>query len=224
MKKSFLLFCTIFFLIGAVSAQRSTTSSNFKGGLRVGFTTSQISADNLSGFHQYGACAGAFVNFPLTDNLRWKLQLEMDFTMKGSHSYVSARQQMQAGNPSYGKYALNLGYIEVPALFKWNFGQNLTIKGKHVLDDLELEFGPMFGVNLYQREKDMYGVIPGRPQFKRFELSAMAGLAAMFKEHHGISLRYSNSVLPVRNPDWQVNGYTKLQFNSVLMLSYYYQF
>lgn len=222
MKKILLPFLAFLLTIQIAEAQRSTTSSNFRGGLRIGGTTSQISADNLSGFHQFGVIAGAFVNFPMTDDLRWKVQLEMNFTMKGSHSYTSARQM--ANNPSYGKYALNLGYLEVPLMFKWNFGKYFTINGRPLTTAIELEFGPMFGVNLYQREKDMYGVIPGRPQFTRFELGAMGGLAAIFKEHHGVSLRYSNSILPVRRPDWVVNGFTKLQFNSVLMLSYFYQF
>lgn len=224
MKKNLILLAFTFFtLVCAASPIKNPIgNSHFKGGVRAGFTTSQISADNLSGFHKYGLTAGLFVNHPLSSDQKWKVQVELDFTMKGSHSFVTARQQ--ANNPSYGKYSLNLGYLEVPALIKWNFARNFTIKGKPILQGLELEFGPMFGVNIYQREKDMYGIIPGRPLFSRFELSAVGGLSCLFKEHHGVSLRYSNSVLPVRRPNWAVNGYTKLQFNSVLLLTYSYQF
>lgn len=222
MKKSIslLLLCTLISVCAL--AQRSTTSSNFKGGVRAGFTTCQISADNLSGFHQFGAYVGGFANFPLSDDLKWKIQLEMDFTMKGSHSYQTSK--MILNNPTYGKYSLSLGYLEVPVLLKWNFAKKFTINGKPVLNGLELEFGPMLGVNLYQREKDQYGVIVGRPQFRHLEFSGIAGIACLFKEHHGVSIRYSNSLLPVRKPDWQVIGYIKRQYNSVLMFSYFYQF
>lgn len=222
MKKIILLFACMM-LVSSMLAQRSTTVSNFKGGLRIGGMTSQMSADNLAGFDQFGAYAGAFVNFPLSDDLKWKIQLEMNFAMKGSHSKAIKRPQQQQ-NPSYGKYSMSLGYIEVPALIKWNFGKFFTVNGKPVLNGLEVEAGPMFGVNLYQREKDMYGLIQGRPQVNRFEFAVIGGLACLFKEHHGVSLRYSNSVWPVRRPNWVVNGYTKLQFNSSIMLSYFYQF
>lgn len=205
-------------------AQRSTAVSNFKGGVRAGLTTTQISGDNLSGFHKLGACAGVFANIPLNDALDWKLQVEMDFVMKGSHNFTRPHQ---VPNPT-AKYILNLGYVEVPVLLKWNFGKRITINGKPILHGFELEFGPAFGIKAYQNERDWTGTIPatvdnGR-MFRRFELSAMAGLSYMFKEHHGVSVRYSNSLIPVRVPNWAYDRFTPKQFNSVILVSYYYQF
>lgn len=223
MRRILLLFCFVF-VLSLCFGQRSNAVSNFKGGFRAGLTTSQISGDNLGGFHQIGACAGVFANIPLNDMLDWKLQLEMDFVMKGSHSFV---ERNQVYNPTQ-KYVLNLGYLEIPVLMKWNFGKRITINGKPVVNGFELEFGPVLGVKAYQLEKDWTGVIPatvdnGR-MFRRFELSAMAGLGYLFKEHHGISLRYSNSLIPVRIPNWAYDRLTQKQFNSVIMASYYYQF
>lgn len=209
----------------------------FKGGLRVGFTASQISGDNLTGFHKPGASAGVFANFRITPDLNSSrkssktinielpdktvpvvgksipmflaLQLELDFVMKGSHATPK-----QAGSAGLGKYTLDLGYLEMPFLLKLCFGNVVEI---------ELP-SPVIGVNLYKSERDIYGEIPGRPDMKRFELSFMAGLSWLIKSHHGINVRFSNSVLPVRVPNWAVNRPIKMQYNSVLTLSYYYQF
>ena len=57
----------IFVLIGMLTAvfaqeKESTDVSRFYGGVRVGFTASQISGDDLTGFHKVGAHAGGFVN------------------------------------------------------------------------------------------------------------------------------------------------------------------
>lgn len=203
-------------LFGAAQAQRTTTASNFKGGVRAGFTASQISGDDLTGFHKLGAYAGLYANYPLNDKGNLKIQAEIDFTMKGSHTYYPPKQNASMMN----KYVLDIGYLEVPVLLRWRFAR-LTIRGN---SDFEFELGPMFGVNLYQKERDVYGVIQGRPQFSRFELSAMAGISYMFNDHHGVSFRFSNSILRVRKPNWAVNRPIKMQYNTVLMLSYFYQF
>ncbi len=216
MKKSLVVLFLLFAITLGAFAQRSTTSSNFKGGVRVGFTATQISGDDLVGFHKLGAYAGLYANYPLNDKGNLKLQAEINFTMKGSHTYIPPKQTANITQ----KYVLNLGYVEVPVLLRWRFAR-LTIRGN---SDFEFELGPMFGVNLYQRERDLYGQIQGRPPFSRFELSALAGLSYMFNEHHGVSFRFSNSILRVRKPNWAVNRGVKLQYNTVLMFSYFYQF
>lgn len=203
----FIFFAMAFVQIGF--AQRSTSNSNFKGGVRAGFTATQISGDDLTGFHKLGAYAGAFVNYPLSDNLKWKIQPELDFVMKGSHTFYSSGNNASISQ----KYALNIGYCEVPLLVKWQ-----------PVNNFEIEFGPAFGVLLYQRETNSNGVMRYRPNFRQFEFSAMGGVSYLLKEHYGISLRYSNSIIPVRIPTWAVNRRIKKQFNSVLAISFYYQF
>lgn len=189
------------------TAQRSTTGSNFRGGVRAGFTATQISGDELSGFHKLGAYVGLFVNFPMTDNLRWKVQTELDFVMKGSHTYYPKKR------PVNGKYVLNTGYLEVPLLIRWMFVENF-----------EVELGPVFGVLLYQRECGFDGELRGRPPFRWYELSGLCGLSYTIREHFGVGLRYSNSLIPVRIPTWVVNRRVKKQYNSVLALSVTYRF
>ncbi len=212
MKKNLLLlwiFAGIFCL-----SQAQSSKGQFKGGLRIGMTTSQISGDDLAGFHKVGATAGLYAHVGLNDNDNLRLQMGLDFTMKGSHSYT------KKGQISNDKYVLNLGYLEVPVLLQWRFA-HITAYGIH---DFWFEVGPMLGVNLYARERNGAGIISFRPPFRRMEFSACAGLSYMFNEHHGFNFRFSNSFIPVRIPTWVVNRRIFKQFNTVLAFCYIYQF
>lgn len=199
-------------------AQQGQMVGTFVGGVRGGVTTSKISGDNLDGFHKIGAVVGGFAYCQLLDQPKFglKLQMEMNFVMKGSRSYTPPKQVV---NP-LGKYVLNLGYVEVPVLARMRFAR-ITIRNS---SDFEVEVGPAFGVNIYHQERDAYGIIQGRPDFSRFELSMMGGLTYLFKEHHSISARYSNSVLAVRIPNWNVNHWVYKQYNSLFYITYGYQF
>ena len=217
LKKHILCFLALVFgAFPTLQAQDLESVGTFAGGVSAGITATQISGDHLAGFHKVGATAGVFANCVLADQPKFglKLQLEMNFVMKGSHSYTPPSQPVDP----MSKYVLNLGYIEVPVLFRFRFAR-ITIRNR---SDFEFEAGP--GIHLYTRERDAYGAAVGRPEFKWWELSMMGGLSYRFKEHHAVTLRYSNSILPVRKPTWAVNQTVKMQFNSVLYLIYSYQF
>ena len=189
----------------------SAQAQNFKGGLRAGFTASQMSGDELSGFHKMGAYAGGFVNWRFVQNERWAIQPEINFVMKGSSTYLKADKNGNIGN----KYVLTLYYVEVPVLAKYRI-----IKG------LEVEFGPTFGVLFAETEKDANGKMTGRMPFRRFELCGMAGVSYTFKEHYGLNLRFVQTAIPVRvNDGNHSNAYlTKKQFSTEIAFSLFYQF
>ena len=65
-------------------------AQNFRGGLRAGFTATQMSGDELSGFHKMGAYAGGFVNWRFIQNPHWAIQPEINFVMKGSSTFLRA--------------------------------------------------------------------------------------------------------------------------------------
>lgn len=189
--------------------------SRFYGGVRVGFTASQISGDDLAGFHQVGAHAGVFVNHAINASGRLKLQLELDFTMKGSHSYTPKNEV------SYNFYSLTLGYVEMPLMLIWTAGK-WTLWGKPFKFDLEV--GPVFGVNVFSREREANGLIVGRPPFRWYEFSAIGGITLNIAEHHSVNFRYENSIVPVRIPTWVYGRKVYKQFNSLMTFSYCYQF
>ena len=218
MKKLLFWMCIVVMSVmaKAQNTDEKTDVDRFYGGIRVGFTASQISGDDLSGFHQLGASAGLFVNHAVNASGTLKLQLELDFTMKGSHSYTPPKQEEEVEF-----YSLRLGYVEMPLLLEWAVGK-WTMWGKPF--QFELEIGPALGVVVFQREWEATGVIVGRPSFRRFEFSGMAGITLKVADHHSVNFRFSNSLIPVRIPTWVYGRVVKKQFNTLLTFSYCYQF
>ena len=186
-------------------------AQNFRGGLRAGFTATQMSGDDLSGFHKMGAYAGGFVNFPVSENRKWKLQGEINFIMKGSNKFITARKDGTIPN----KYVLTLMYVEVPFFAKYK-----PVKW------FEIEAAPALNVLFFAQEKDANGVMPGRQAFRPLEFSFIAGFSFIIKEHFGINVRWSTSVLPVRVPDGEHSQIRirKKQYNDVIATSLYYEF
>lgn len=217
MKRKAAILIFLVCLCVTVSAQEKvkTDNSRFYGGVRAGFTASQISGDDLSGFHKVGAAAGLFVNHSIIPSGRLKLQLELDFMMKGSHSHTP--KNVVADN----FYSLTLGYLEVPLMLVWTAGK-WSLWGKNF--NFDLEIGPSFGVNVFSLEREANGPIVGRPPFRRFEFSGIAGISIMIADHHSISYRYENSIVPVRIPTWVYGRVVNKQFNSLMTFSYCYQF
>ena len=217
MFKKILLTLLFFGVVGLVWAQETEKDplSRFYGGVRVGFTATQVSGDDLAGFHKVGAHAGLFVNHAIIPSGRLKLQLELDFTMKGSHTYTPKNQVAD------NFYSLTLGYVEVPLMLDWTAGKWL-LWGKSFQFDIEL--GPAFGVNVFSREREANGLIVGRPPFRRFEFSGIAGLSLMVADHHSVNFRFENSIIPVRLPTWVYDRVINKQLNTALIISYCYQF
>lgn len=211
-----LVICTLAIALGAMAQEKEKSElSRFYGGVRAGFTASQISGDDLSGFHKLGAAAGLFVNHAVNPSGSLKLQLELDFVMKGSHSYTPKNQIAD------NFYSLTLGYVEMPLMLVWTAGK-WQLWGQKFR--FELEVGPVFEVNVLQREREANGLIVGRPPFRWYEFSGMAGISLMIAEHHSVNFRYENSIVPVRIPTWVYDRVVYKQFNSVMTFSYCYQF
>ena len=210
-RNSIIMLLTFLFLFAVGYSQEER--EGFHGGVRVGLNASQISGDDLVGFNKMGASAGVFVNHSIIPSGRLKLQLELNFSMKGSHSKAPASRETN------DFYVLNLGYVEMPLLLRsdgWSFWVFPF--------EFMFEFGPVFGVNVYQKEREANGQIVGRPQFRRFEFSAMTGVSFVIAKKHHVGLRYSNSIVPVRIPNWAYDRVVMKQFNSVLTIGYAYEF
>lgn len=207
-KRSFQIFLFSFFSL--MSAQ--VNAQHFTGGVRAGMSMSQISGDDLSGFHKLGAYAGGYVQWRFVSNDRWALQPELDFNMKGSSTYLKADRN---GNVIGQKYVLSLYYLEVPLLVKFR-----PVKG------FEVELGPSFGVLFAENERDANGKMPSRVPFRFCDFSALAGVSYLIKEHYGLSFRYEQTLIPVRVNDGRhlAHRLNKKQFSSVLLVSFFYQF
>ena len=225
MKKGILLLLSFVFLISIYAQERDflptqpeglkEAKSNFRGGVRLGFTASQITKDGFpfQGYNKFGAFTGAFVNIPVSKNGRWLIQPELNFIMKGCKHIPKFDEN---GNQMGDMYRLQLMYGEIPVLVKWRI-----IKG------FELELGPVFGILFKNTDvEEANGELNvGAPPFFRFEFAAAIGLNYLFFNHFGVNLRYEASLLPVRkynNLHWTylLGG----QHNQTFCFSVYYQF
>ena len=162
-------------------------------------------------------------------NVRMLLQLDMNFTMKGTRSKPNFGVK---GLARKDKHSTSLGYIEFPLLLRFRFN---SIKTDN--DGVWLDFGPAIGFLLYQRTVLRYHV--GTPagtaslgdvwddyyDLNRFEFSFLAGLSYVFKRHHGLSLRFSHSLIPIGTPEQEVTtGILKKHYNSTFYFVYSFQF
>lgn len=224
MKKGILFFFSFFFF--SIYSQQNSSSptfsdefqvgrSNFRGGIRGGFTASQITKDGFAfqGFNKFGGYGGAFVNFPISRNGKWKIQPELNFIMKGcKHTPKTDEDGIMHGDA----YRLQLMYGEMALLGKWRF-----FKG------LELELGPAFNIlfkNIDIEKVNGYTNL-GAPPFARFEFAGIIGLNYIFFNHLGVDLRFEGSLLPVRK--YRASHWIYLmggQFNQTFCFSIYYQF
>jgi hypothetical protein len=189
--------------------------SNFRAGVRAGFTGSQITGDGFpfQGFNKFGAFTGVFVNVPVSGTGNWLIQTELNFIMKGCKHNPKMDQY---GNVFENQYRLQLMYGQIPVLGKWKF-----YKG------FELEFGPAFCIlfkNVDVEEVNGYAK-EGAPSFFRFEFAGVIGINFLFKKHFGVNLRFESSLLPVRKltaAHWDFID--RGQHNQTFAFSLYYQF
>jgi hypothetical protein len=193
-------------------------NSNFRGGIKAGFTGSLITGDGFpfQGYNKFGGYAGVFVNYPVSKNGKWLIQTELNFIMKGCKHTPKYDDSGNILPPIREHYVLQLMYGQIPVLVKWRF-----FKG------FELEAGPTFGI-LFKNmdvEKVSGYLNVGAPAFARFEFSGIIGLGYLFFNHLGVNLRYEGSLLPVRK--YTRHDYTYLlagQHNQTIAFCVYYQF
>lgn len=154
----------------------------FEAGVAGGVNTTQISGDDLSGFHQFGIAGGLFVSRGISEDM--DLELQMLYSQKGSR---------KTPNPEEGdftSYNLRVNYIDMPILLRYR------------LEGFEFFGGPLVGARVGSvTEEDQNGSIPdaGRPAFKPYDIGVHLGLDYRLTEAFTMDLRFSNSFLPARD-------------------------
>jgi hypothetical protein len=228
MKKGIFFIISFFLLVSIFAQSNRWTStnaegakqgrSNFHGGIKGGFTGSQITGDGFpfQGFNKFGGYAGLFVNFPVSRNGKWLLQTELNFIMKGCKHLQKFDEDGEPIGPVHEDYVLQLMYGQLPLLVKWRF-----FKG------FELEVGPAFGILIKNADVEQVNgyLNVGAPRFARYEFSGIIGLGYLFFNHLGVNVRFEGSFLPVRKISR--HHYTYLlagQHNQTFAFSVYYQF
>lgn len=220
MKKYISIFCITLLSLTLNAQNLSTSEGNIKGGVRFGFVGSQISGDNLGGYHKLGVYSGLFANIPISESGKWKFQMELNFIMKGSKSNFSYREDGSMSDD----YKLTMLYTETPFMFQYNFGYYKNSKGN--VYDFYFEMGPTLNFLFYQKEEDQNGIIyRGADElFNIFDIGAILGVSCKFADRYTISARWGSSIYPVRIPTNNFGRVVRMQFNDHIALTFCYQF
>ena len=187
------LFLTLWSVVGV--------SQNFKAGLLVGPSTSQVSGDQLGGFNKIGLKVGGSVNHPINPATRG--QLEIYYIDKGS-------------NDQNSDFGIDLSYIET----SWSVQK--TAKG------FIYEGGLLLGVLIDGKTKDIYGYEdPTKGDFYNYDIGAKIGVGMNIRPKWQLFWELSNTLplFPVQDhPGGATYGLNKGKYNSVLSFSFRYLF
>lgn len=212
------IFLIIVLSINLNAQNLSKSEGNIKGGVRFGLVGSQISGDDLGGYHKLGVYSGLFANIPISESGKWKFQMELNFIMKGSKSNFSYREDRSMTDD----YKLTMLYTETPFMFQYNFGYIKNAKGN--VYDFYFEMGPTLNFLFYQKEDDQNGTILHTQPFNIFDIGAILGVSCKFAESYSVSARWGSSIYPVRIPNNNYGRIVRMQFNDHIALTFCYHF
>jgi hypothetical protein len=181
---------------------------DFSAGIEAGLSSSQISGDGLAGFDKFGVSAGPFVRAKWSESSSAKVNIL--FINKGSRKNANPKIN------DFRTYAIRLTYLEVPILYNYDYKDKLRgeagIAIGTLLSSLQVDNGFEFGF--------------ARP-FKKTEYSMVFGVNYKFNPNFFVNLRYTNSIIPIRNAPESGNTfsfYEAGQYNSVLQFMFGYEF
>ena len=195
MKKKTPLIIIICFISFNIYAQE------FKAGVNIGLSTSQVSGDNLSGFHKAGIIVGGFVNRDINKNLAF--QLEMIFIQKGSSN---TKKDILIAD-------IYLDYIEVPLLMIYKQSESI---------ELEVGIHSSALVNGYYH--DIYGELENQTGFNNFDIGALIGMSYKINNKLSLNTRLTNSIIPIaEHASWQTYRFNKGKYNTGLNFTLKYQ-
>lgn len=188
-------------------------SQRFSAGLSGGITATQVGGDALGGFDKPGATVGGFVSTSFSKN--WSAQFEILYVQKGSKGVGDSLPYPYSTSSYGGYYLMSLQYLEVPLLLSYHYKK------------FQVETGPSIGFLIGASETTLYKTENTLSTFSRLELAYSIGANYPLGKNFYLNLRFSNSVLPIRQPAGVVSYpsfiYTG-QYNTVLLLSLRYYF
>lgn len=166
-------------------------------GIKAGYIRSQIINDSYNGFNKQGFNLGIFSQLQLSD--KSNLQLEIIFVNKG----CSDKRDKNYSYKYYSYFDI-LYYIETPILFQYNYKK------------IYFEGGPGLALLIWDLdfESTNAGYLSASPQFT--DISFNLGFGYLYDKRLNLSLRYNNSIIPMRRTPTS-------QYNSLFSLSLSYK-
>ncbi len=195
----------IFLFLSAITVH----AQSFHAGMQLGMTGTQVTGDQLSGFHKAGIFGGVFVNHRM--GKLGDFQMELNFIQKGS------RKNARPDQGDYLQYLMRLNYVALPVMYKFK-----------IKDPLTIEVGVEFAYLINSKEFDGTSEIDPyyAKDFRDFDFSGFAGLGIDFWTNFRFVFRYSYSIIPITFPPSSnsYTFYTSGHYNEVLIASIQYNF
>ena len=194
--KHFYILCSCLLLCGILHAQQ------FKGGLLLGITGSQIDGDNLGGYNKPGVTAGMFVKREVSN--KWGYQAELKYIMKGAAKFTTS------SDPTI--YRKTIHYLELPILALYRLSKVTGVE-----TGLAAAYMGYATLNI-----DNY-IDNATSTVKRYDISYIAGVSYIYSEKVSFNLKFCYSLFPISRLPGNLTVWGKYgQFNHLLALSVYY--
>ena len=188
-----------FFLFFLIFLNFSAFAQEFKGGISLGISGSQIDGDKNAGYSKAGLSAGIFVKRNFKEN--WDGQLELRFMQKGS--------KITTKNNTYSsEQKVNLSYLEVPVFANYIFNKSFDFQIGLAFANLIKSSIELDGYELDEQETETLNT---------FDTSLLLGLNYKVFEKLYLNIRLNYSFTPVKSntPYW---------FNNSLSMNLSYNF
>ena len=191
MKKNFFSIIIILFCF-------SSFSQNFKGGIALGITASQIDGDKNSGYNKLGFNLRTFVKRNFTE--KWQGQLEIGFLQKGT------KFTEKLDNDGKIENRINLNYLETPILINYIFSEKF---------DFSFGISPSYLIG-FSSEINKVDYTDDLDKLNDFDASALISVNYKLTEKFLLNIRMNYSFLPLKSitPFW---------FNNCISTCLYYQ-
>lgn len=199
----------LFTLIVLFSVHEILQAQSFGGGIIVGMSASQLLGTEIYGFGKPGFIAGVYADKAVSQ--KSGVQAELIFITKGSRKVYKNEDE---GTEFFN---LNINYVSLPLLFK------SQLRGRFGFD-IGLYFSLRLGKPVLHDENGLFpsGDPAARP-FNATDFGCLGGFAYRISNKFDASLRYSNSIIPVRKHQfgqtWRLN---RGEYNSVIEVTLRY--
>ena len=188
-------------------------AQDFNGGISGGINASWLNNIADKGYQLWSLQGGLFTQLNTGKNSSWRFELR--YTKKGNH--VKPQEN--------GDYTIILHYADIPISYIYHIPPPKDLKTKLNIKPY-IVVGLAYGYLIKASEGFDNNNVSGEPfhPFNNSDFSAHAGLGSCLGNHFSIELKYSVSIIPIRE-DFNDNIFILgAQRNNVVSGNIYYTF
>jgi len=171
----------LFVIVLCLLSGLNILAQRFEASAIVGMNAAQIDGDLLFGYNKPGIQAGISVYYPYRENI--KLSLEMLYCQRGSQDGFAF------GGEDDDRLRTSLNYASFPLISNFLFFKD------EGLEKYKLKISPGLAYSYLIEGKSPGGGITDNENFRKHDLSFLAGLSYLIANNVWIGFRYTRSVV-----------------------------